>query len=68
MNIHNDQSPEQHEQDAALAPEERRPLAFRPLDIAWEEEQESLWSDHGPHLDQYASAHFGHLAGLGDRG
>lgn len=65
MNIHNDQSPEQHAQDAGQAPDERRALAFRPLDIAWEEEQESLWSDHAPAFDQYASAHFGHLSELG---
>jgi hypothetical protein len=67
MSRYADISPEEHAQDEDPPQEHRRALAFRPLDLAWQDQEAKLWSDHEPYLDTYASGHFGHLNGLSER-
>ena len=66
MSRYADISPEEHEQDEDQAPEERRGIS-RSMDLGHDESEAEFWSDQEPHLDEYASGHFGHLNGLSER-
>ena len=64
MTRYADISPKEHEQEA---PEIRRGLAFRPMDLGWQDQEAKFWDEQTPRLDEYASGHFGHLNGLAER-